>query len=481
MMNRSLAVSVAALTLAACDGVLEPPMMRADTDMQQDRVMAGADNVVLVWNEALLESIRTGTLGPPQTARALGTVHTAMYDAWSAYDAQALGTVLGGSLRRPHGEHTIDNKREAISYAAYRALTNLYPGRSGEFEALLRQLGYEPANETVDTDSPAGVGNVAAAALLALRAGDGANQAGGYADYTGYAPANPPDQVLEPERWQPLRNPDGSVQSFITPHWQHVTPFALTTAAQFRPPPPASYRSGEYQRQVQEVILLSARLGDREKMIAEYWADGPQSELPPGHWNVFARFVSRRDAHTLDDDVKLFFALNNALCDASIAAWEAKRYYDYVRPITAIRFLKRQTKLRAWAGPYQGTRIIDGGSWMPYQVPTFVTPPFSEYVSGHSTFSAAAAEVLRRFTGSDDFGHSITLPAGWSKIEPGLTPARPVTLSWATFSDAADEAGMSRLYGGIHFRQGDLEGRALGRKVGAVVWQKAEAYFNGTL
>lgn len=468
----------AVLAVAACDTTVGPDFDTPRAAAPAYATLDAGENVVLTWNEALLESIRTGTLGPPQTARALGAVHTAMYDAWAAYDPVALGTILGDALRRPESEHTVANKREAISYAAYQALSDLFPARTAGFAALLEQLGYDPGNTTTDPRTPAGVGNAAAAALLAFRANDGANQAGGYADYTGYVPVNSPEQLVDPERWQPLRNPNGSVQSFIAPHWQNVTPFGLATASQFRPPPPAAYRSGEYQRQVQEVIQLSGRLGDREKMIAEYWSDGPRSELPPGHWNLFARVVSERDGHTIDDDVKLFFVLNNALCDASIAAWDAKREYDYVRPITAIRFLKQRGKIRAWAGPYQGIRVIDGADWMPYQAPTFITPPFSEYVSGHSTFSAASAEVLRRFTGSDRFGHSVTLPAGWSRIEPGATPAQPVTLSWPTFSDAADEAGISRLYGGIHFRQGDLEGRALGRKVGAAAWDRAMEYID---
>jgi hypothetical protein len=472
----------AALVLAACDGAFEPATApRAAALAVAPAASADDDNVVLVWNEALLESIRSGTLGPPQTARALGTVHTAMYDAWAAYDAVALGTTLGGQLRRPPEERTLAHKREAVSYAAFRTLSTLYPGRAGSFAALLAQLGYDPANATTDVRTAAGVGNVAAASVLALRAQDGANQEGGYADYTGYVPVNTADEVLDPERWQPLRNPDGSVQAFLAPHWARVVPFGLASASQFRPPPPAPYRSGEYQRQVQEVIQLSARLGDREKMIAEYWSDGPLSEQPPGHWNLFAQVVSRRDGHSLDDDVKLFFVLNNALCDASIAAWDAKRHYDYVRPITAIRYLKKRAKIRAWAGPSQGIRVIDGADWMPYQASTFITPPFSEYVSGHSTFSAASAEVLRRFTGSDRFGHSVTLPPGWSKIEPGVTPARPITLEWPTFSAAADEAGISRLYGGIHFRQGDLEGRALGRRVGTAAWERAQAYINGAM
>ena len=136
--------------------------------------------------------------------------------------------------------------------------------------------------------------------------------------------------------------------------------------------------------------------------------------------------------------------------------------------------------ISSWAGPFQGTRRISGQNWQPYQAATFVTPPFPEFVSGHSTFSAAAAEVLKRFQRSDFFPYAVTIPAGSSLFEPGLVPARDLTLSWSTFSEAADEAGLSRRYGGIHFVDADLEGRKLGRLVGASVWEAASGFINGT-
>lgn len=173
--------------------------------------------------------------------------------------------------------------------------------------------------------------------------------------------------------------------------------------------------------------------------------------------------------------MKLFFALTNALLDASIAVWDAKRFYDSPRPITTVRFLFGDRPIRAWAGPYQGTRVISGRAWTPY----IATPPFAEYVSGHSTFSAAAADILRRFTGSDVFGAEATIAAGSSAIEPGAVPVRDITLSWATFTDAADEAGLSRRFGGIHFADGDLQGRAMGREIGALVWDRAQTFFSG--
>ena len=227
------------------------------------------------------------------------------------------------------------------------------------------------------------------------------------------------------------------------------------------------------------MIAISAGLTDQQKMIAEYWLDGPNSEQPPGHWALFAQYVSQRDHHTLDDDVKMFFVLSNAIFDAGIAAWDAKREYDSVRPITAITFLFRGKTIRAWGGPGKGTVEMDGLQWIPYQPRTFPTPPFPDYVSGHSTYSAAAARILELWTGSDRFGDSVTLPAGSSKIERGITPAHPVTLSWETFTDAANEAGMSRRYGGIHFRAADLAGRLLGRMVAFEAWKKAQSYFDG--
>jgi hypothetical protein len=488
-------VALALLTLTACsDGVMEPRGGAPAPVLRLNAVESPSDEVndVLRWNQTALEAVSNGTLGPPMVARALKIVHTAMYDAWAAYDDAAVGTRLGGTLRRPLSERTDANRVEAISYAAYRALVDLYPTQRARFDARMAALGFDPANTTVDVTTPAGIGNVAAAALLAFRHNDGSNQHGTlgptglpYSDYTGFVPVNSPDAVTDANRWQPLRHPNRAGNGIVDQvclgaHWNRVIPFALASADQFRPPPPVVLPHGRYRQQVEELIRLSASLGDREKVIAEYWADGPMTVLPPGHFNLFAQFVSLRDGHTLDQDVQLFFILTNAVFDAGIAAWDAKIHYDYVRPITAIRELKRGRKIRAWAGPGLGVRVIDGEAWRPYQPDWFPTPPFAEYVSGHSSFSAAGAEILKRFTGSDTFGGSITITEADLGVEPGV-PARPVTLSWPTFSAAADEAGLSRRYGGIHFEDGDLEGRRLGRAVAAVVWEKALGYIHGSV
>lgn len=431
-------------------------------------------------------------------ARSLAIVHTAMYDAWAAYSSRALGTRLGSGLRRPVAERTQRRWETAVSYAAYRALVDQYPARQADFAAVMTSLGHDPAVTDTDTATAAGVGNTAAAALLTYRHGDGANQRGEltpsgvpYADPTGYTPANPPIRMDEvssvsdipaPQRWQPLSYLEAGVlktPGFIAPHWGRVLPFALSSGDQFRPPPPQPLTSQGFLDQARSVVQLQAELTDEQKVVAEYWADGPHSELPPGHWCLFAQEVSARDRHGLGQDIRMFFALTNAIFDASIATWEAKRFYDYVRPVTAIRWLFAGQVLRAWGGPGVGTTDVPGDRWRTFQATSFPTPPFPEYTSGHSAFSMAGATVLRAFTGSDDFGCSHTQPARTLRAEPSA-PAAPVTLAWATFTEAALQAGESRLFGGIHFYEGNVAGLELGRRIGELAWQRSTALWSGT-
>jgi hypothetical protein len=194
-----------------------------------------------------------------------------------------------------------------------------------------------------------------------------------------------------------------------------------------------------------------------------------------------AQSVARRNKNDANNDVKLFFALSNALLDASIACWDTKRAFDYGRPITAVHYLYASQQITAWGGIGKGSVQMSGSQWMPYQESIVVTPPFPEYPSGHSTFSAAGAYVLQQFTGTDSCGDSYTAAPGSSQIEPGIAPAAAVTLSWPTFSAAAAQAGTSRQIGGIHFNQGDQDGRALGKQVATVAWAKAQRYINGTV
>jgi hypothetical protein len=458
--------------------------------------------ISVTWVNTALAAIRNlghhpspverARIGPPMVARSLAILHTAIYDAWAVYDAQALATLL----RLPRKASATDAERvRAISQAAYRTLADQFPAELATFDAALATLGFVNSTSR-DATLPEGVGNLAADAVLAYRLDDGANQrgnltAGGapYADYTGYASVNPPVQVTvpsagadiaNPERWQPLAYEDAAnvvrTPGFIGPQWERVRPFALIRADQFRPNAPVALTSQSFLDQARHVIEIQEKLEPKQKVTAEYWADGPSSELPPGHWELFAAEVSARDGHTLHQDVKLFFALANAIHDAAISTWEAKRYYDYVRPVTAIRHLFRGKKIKGWNGTHMTT--LKGQAWRPYQVSTFPTPPFPEFTSGHSGFSAAAAEVLKRFTQSDGFGGSYTQTVPL-RVEPALASAVGVILKWDTFTDAAQEAGDSRLYGGIHFYEGNVAGLSLGRKVGAQAYDKAEAYWSG--
>jgi hypothetical protein len=462
---------------------------------------AHADTVNVQWNNVTLQGIRDTKPGPPIVARMLAIVNTAMFDAWTAYDRDAVPTQANGIPRRPTGEDTDENKAKALSFAAYRSYVNLFPTDKALADAEMASLGYDPSDNSTDTTIPAGIGNVAAAAVIAFREHDGANQlgdlvstdpsisgSGPYTDYDTatyqhYVPVNTPDQINDPNHWQPLRVSNGMggfvIQRYIAPFWQNVIPFALTSPFEFPGRGPDFFPGHDYNKQVEQMIEISANLTDRQKAIAEYWKDGPHSELPPGHWVLFAEFVSNRDHHDIDRDTKMFVAMTNALLDASIACWSVKRFYDSVRPVTAVHFLKAGEKIRAWGGPFQGTKTIDGKDWQPYQPLTIVTPPFPEYYSGHSTFSAAAAEVLTLFTDSDYFGNSVIVKAGSSSVEPGLTPHEDITLSWRTFREAADQAGISRRYGGIHFEDGDLDGREAGRMIGRQAWRKALTYFDG--
>ena len=475
-----VAVATCALMLVGCHDSSTAPAAPA----------AYEESVVVRWNSAALQAVRRSRLGPPMVARALAVVNTAMYDAWSVYDDRAVATRPGGAARRPAAERTPANKSRAVSHAAYVALVDLFPSEQAGFAALMTELGHDPGDHSTDPVSAAGIGNAAAAAVLAFRHADGSNQLGdlapgNYADYTGYQAVNTPSTITDPNRWQPLVFTDAQgvtgAQTYVGPHWGLVTPFALTSGAQFRPASvPNLYPSAGYAAQVEEIVEYSATLTERQKTVVEYWADGPASELPPGHWVLFTQWVARRDSNTVDEDVKLFFAVTNALHDAGIAVWDCKRAFDYVRPVTAVRFLMAGRDIRAWAGPFRGTQTIEGEQWQAYQTGAQPTPAFPEFSSGHSAFSSAAAEVLRAFTGSDAFGHSATVKAGTSAVEPGLVPAADLTLTWATFSEAADEAGMSRRWGGIHFTEGDVQSRALGRKVGAQAWVKAQQYFAGS-
>ena len=366
----------------------------------------------------------------------------------------------------------------------------------------MRSLGYDPLNASTDLTTPQGIGNVAASAVIANRRNDGSNQygdlyPGAYKDYTNYASTNSPMpfcvpstvgvcrlNISDPYHWQPLINNAGVTQVFVGAQWERVRPFALTSAAQFDSLSPFvdgplyAKNPGKYKKDVNSILSFSRGLTPQQKLIVEYWADGPASELPPGHWSLFAQFISARDAHSVDDDVKMFFAMQNASFDSGIAAWHMKRKFEGVRPITAVRYFYQGNQIVAWGGPGRPTETIDGGKWSPYNPGSNLSPAFPGYVSGHSTFSASSASILRSITGSDTFGYAAAIPANFGRVETGV-PAVATTFSYDTFTAAVQEAGMSRLYAGIHFSDDNTDGQLLGNLAAQEAWTKAFTLFAG--
>jgi hypothetical protein len=219
----------------------------------------------------------------------------------------------------------------AISYAAYRAMLDLFPSDTALFVSLMNSLGYNSNGGSTNTMTPTGVGNVAAQAVISYRHGDWANQLNGYADTTGYVPKNDPTlpiTQINPLFWQPLIV-NGRAQKYLTPHWGTVAPFALTSSSQFRPAGPVRptgpvQNDPAYQGQAITIVQYNANLTDTTKTTADYWANGPHSETPPGHWELFAQYtsaqyVSHRNNNDSNADVKMFFALSNAVFDAGIS------------------------------------------------------------------------------------------------------------------------------------------------------------------
>ncbi|MEM9147618.1 MAG: DUF6851 domain-containing protein [Pseudomonadota bacterium] len=514
----------------------EELVLLVDPTTQLVTVDTSDPSVSAIWDATVQFAAIEASDGPTITARSFSLMHTAMFDAWAQYDPTAVAVSVGDDLQRPIEENTDANKIEAMSYAALTVLGELYPEASETIANTMTELGFDPTLELPAEGSPAAVGLAVGAALMDQRRDDGSNQVNDYADTTGYAPVNAsPLSITDISRWTPESVPidpedDAPEQSFLTPHWGAVEPFGLSDGAVFRPEAPQPFfvegviatldiDAGEitledgtvlpvtsdlvgtvinpgFIAQTEEVISFSGGLTDEQKLIAEFWEDGGGTSFPPGTWMTFAQYISARDDNSVDQDALLFFAMANAVFDAGIATWEAKVHYDYVRPVRAVRELgslgligeegtDSQTGetgfvIEAWAGPGLGTQTILAENFLTYQTPdSDVSPPFAEYTSGHSSFSAAGAQILLSATGSEDFGASVTLPAGTSRFEPGVTPVEDVTLAWDTFSASADEGGISRLYGGIHFTEGDLNGRELGRDVGRAAWSEALFYATG--
>ncbi len=445
---------------------------------------ASAASIVTEWLDQALPYAQEVAWEPTVGSRFFAILQTAIYDTWTAYDPIAVGVVSGTALKGQGGAENEANKREAISHAAFTVLRTFAPQHRRALIERMEELGYDPNAHT----PPAEIGRRAAEAVLADCRDDGASEASNFADTTGYQPrtSGPPDA------WRPIEL-FGRRQLPTTPQWSRVMPFSLARADEFRPIPPPAPGSAEWSRQIDVLIKTSGALTDTEKAEAEYW--GIFGMAPAPELIEMTKFVSDTNDLRLDDDVKLFFVASNAIFDASIAAWDAKYAYDYVRPITAIRALGDAT-ISAWrprslsealasSTPAAkedaehsvilpaGLAEVPAADWEPY----LPTPPFPSYISGHSAFTASWARAMELAIGKPDFNFKQTVRHLYVEQRE---LAEPVALSYPTFAAAAEAAGISRVWAGVHWPADNERGLELGRKVGESVWRRAEQFVLGT-
>lgn len=386
---------------------------------------AARADVVTDWNNAALDAIRAKSTPPPKASRQLAIVHASIYDAVNGISRRNEPYLVQSAVPAS------TSKEAAASAAAHQVLITLYPDASliAVFDTLhakiLSSIKASPQKST-------GLvwGESVANQILAARSDDGS-------DAFIAAPGG-----SGPGIWIPT---PPAFLAYLLPQWGFVRPFTMTSSSQFRPLGPPSLASAEWATAYNEIKPLgvavnSSRTADQTQ-IALFWADGAGTETPPGHWNSIAQVVGSTENNDLEQNARLFALLNLAMADAAICAWDAKYFFHNWRPVTAIR-----------NGDTDGNpATAPDPTWSSF----IITPPFPDYVSGHATFSGAAATVLAMFYGTDD----ISFTTG-SDFLPG------VSRSFSKFSDAAAEAAVSRLYGGIHFRFSNDDGKQSGIKIG---------------
>jgi len=419
---------------------------------------ASADSVMTEFMETMVPHVDERVPIPAPAARVMAVTFTAAYDAWAAYDEEAVGVVTGNLLDGTGA----GNREEAILHAM---LTTLYglTGKQNPYRQRLRWMGYNPDSESLDAQLGRNIG----AMVLAERRQDGANQQDYYEDTSHYMVA-PPEELAA---WQPDFI-DRMVQEPITPHWGRVVPFAMRNIEHHRPPAPYELGTAEFDAQVAEVLDYSANLTEEQKAIAEYWAP-ERWATPASHFVDITKDISEREGFSLDQDVRLFFTIGNAMMDAGVAAWDAKYRFNYVRPVTVIQRMG-STPIYAYDHRTNRPGTLAAEDWEPY----LETPAFPEYVSGHSAFAAAWARAMELSLGTDQMDY--TGLVYFLNEENSVHLRDPIQLHYQTFDDAAQASGMSRLYGGIHWMTGNTEGLAMGRALGEMAYRRAQEFFNGT-
>jgi len=466
----------------------------AQSNSSADQEKVGAENVAYIWGKMALDATANDTEKfaprPTITSRYLGLIFTAVFDAWSRFDDQARPVYLEGVNRISEEKRTIRNKEIAISYAAYQSMSEYYFSDIPMFRKQMEMLGLDPDNQSLNPNTPEGIGNLAAMAVINKRRFDGSNQYGeqagsegrAYHDCSNYQPSNTSTTIKDLGKWQPKIFADGRGGTFVpkclTPYWQKVKPLMLDRADQYRPDAPPAVGSQQLKKEVQQVVDMQANLTDEQIALVEFMRDGPKSVQQAGHWLLFAQRVSIRDAHTLDDDVKMYFLNQATAMDAFIASWDAKMHYDYGRPIAFVREMYKGKTIKGWAGPGKGIVEMDGSKWIPYSPDIFPCPPFPAYVSGHSCVSGACAEALKLLKGSDEFGTEDHLVAK-AMTEPDHLGSK-VVLKFPTFTEAAEMAGISRVLGGYHIQADNIAGLELGRDVANHAFKRFQYYIGAS-
>ncbi|GAA3609012.1 hypothetical protein GCM10022419_112490 [Nonomuraea rosea] len=410
----------------------------------------------------------------------------AWFDAIAPYHQTAVG-IYSNLGRRPRSEATTRNRNIAVIYAAYTALNAEFPQFKNEFRTMVDSAGFNPDDRSEDTSTPVGIGNVAAKKVLEARKHDGSNRDGDeggrkynlqpYSDYTGYQPVNTPTELRDPSHWQPrivASNGLFKAQQYVTPQYGRVKPISYGSPTEFTLAPPVNsdhHNRAAYKRQADEILDASAHLTDRQKMTAEFFND---KIFALGRTTGTAAF--QQGDFDIEKAVQYVATVDIAIFDVAVASWHFKRKYDTVRPFSAIRYLYGDKKVTAWGGPGKGTvSDITGNQWRSY----LNTADHPEYPSTSSAYCLAYAQAARRFLGTDKLDVSVSYKKGSSMIEPGVTPASDVTLSWDNLTDVANDCRMSRVWGGVHFRSAVQNAEQFAPKVGDRVYTFVQRKLNG--
>jgi len=387
--------------------------------------VAFADNAVLYWNNQALDATRLARNPPPMSSFFFATFHAAIFDA------------VNGVTRTHHGWLVNDpapagvDLDAAIAGAAHTTMVALWSATSNPHNL---QVAYEKAIASIP-DGKAKTDGIAWGEHVAQLVLEKISTAG----YNKPVPGKYSSD--EPGKW---RETPAAFRPPLLPFWGRVTPFVLKSQDQFRCPPPESLGSEAYAAELAFVAKKGARdntdRSEYETLSTPFWNDDLGTSTPPGHWNMIAEDLARRKNLSTADTARLFALLNFAQADSAISCWETKFYYNVWRPETALREINQQLNPKAEA--------------IPDFIPNMPSPPFPAYTSGHSTFSGAGARLLAVFFGSDDIEFSVT-----SDALPGAVR------KFKKLSDAQKEAGMSRVWGGIHTMTDNLEGQKAGVQI----------------